>query len=108
MSASAAAQRFRLRLWPGVATLGALALLLGLGTWQVQRLHWKENLIAARAAQLAAPPAPLPATAADWRGWEFRKVSARGTFRHDLEQLFGAYSVDDQFGQHVLDSLSSG
>ncbi len=105
MSASAAARRFRLRLWPGVATLGALALLLGLGTWQVQRLHWKEGLIAARTAQLAAPPAPLPATAADWRGWDFREVSVRGIFRHDLEQRFGAYSLDDQFGQHVLTPL---
>jgi surfeit locus 1 family protein len=105
MSASAAAYRFRLRLWPGVATLAALAVLLGLGTWQVQRLHWKEGLIAARAAQLAAPPAPLPATAADWRGWDFRKVSVRGTFRHDLEQRFGAFTVDDQFGQHILTPL---
>jgi surfeit locus 1 family protein len=105
MSASAAVYRFRLRLWPGVATLAGLAVLLGLGTWQVQRLHWKGGLIAARAAQLAAPPAPLPATAADWRGWDFRKVSARGTFRHDLEQRFGAFTVDDQFGQHILTPL---
>ena len=105
MSASAAAHRFRLRLWPGLAMLAALAVLLGLGTWQVQRLHWKEGLIAARAAQLAAPPAPLPAIAADWRGWDFRKVSVRGTFRHDLEQRFGAYAIDGQFGQHVLTPL---
>jgi surfeit locus 1 family protein len=105
MSASAAAPRFRLRLWPGVATLAALAVLLGLGTWQVQRLHWKEGLIAERAAQLAAPPAPLPAADADWRGWDFRKVSVRGTFRHDLEQLFGAFTVNDEFGQHVLTPL---
>jgi surfeit locus 1 family protein len=88
-----------------VATLAALAVLLGLGTWQIQRLHWKEGLIAERAAQLAAPPAPLLATAADWRGWDFRKVSARGTFRHDLEQRFGAFTLDDQFGQHVLTPL---
>jgi surfeit locus 1 family protein len=105
MSASTAAHRFRLRLWPGLATLAALALLLGLGSWQVQRLHWKEGLIATRAAQLAAPPAPLPATAADWQGWDFRKVSVRGRFRHDLEQLFGAYAIDGRFGQHVLTPL---
>jgi surfeit locus 1 family protein len=105
MSASAGALRFRPRLWPSLATLAALALLLGLGTWQVQRLHWKEGLIAARTAQLAAPPAPLPATAADWRGWDFRKVTVRGTFRHDLEQRFGAFTVEGQFGQHVLTPL---
>ena len=27
----------------------------------------------------------------DWRVWDFRKVSVRGSFRHDLEQRFGAY-----------------
>jgi surfeit locus 1 family protein len=105
MSASAEALRFRPRLWPSLATLAALGALLGLGGWQVARLHWKEGLIAARSAQLAAAPAPLPLTAADWRAWDFRRVSVRGTFRHDLEQLFGAYSVDDRFGQHILTPL---
>jgi surfeit locus 1 family protein len=105
MSASAGALRFRPRLWPSLATLAGLALLLGLGSWQLERLHWKQALIATRAAQLAAPAEALPATAADWRGWDFRKVSLRGTFRHDLEQRFGAFTVDDQFGQHVLTPL---
>jgi len=105
MSASAGALRFRPRLWPSVATLAGLALLLGLGSWQVERLRWKQELIAARSAQLAGPAQPLPATAADWRGWDFRKVSVRGSFRHDLEQLFGVFTVDDQFGQHILTPL---
>ena len=28
-------------LWPGAMAAVMLALLLGLGTWQVERLHWK-------------------------------------------------------------------
>ncbi len=105
LPASAGARHFRPRLWPSLATAAALALLLGLGSWQVQRLHWKEGLIAARTARLAGPPAPLPATADDWRLWDFRKASVRGTFRHDLEQRFGAFTLDDQFGQHILTPL---
>jgi len=31
-------------------------LCLGLGAWQIQRLHWKGALIAQRAAAVAAPP----------------------------------------------------
>ena len=47
--------------------------LLGLGAWQVQRLHWKEELIAARAAALAA--APL----ASWEGAApFRRIRVEG------------------------------
>jgi surfeit locus 1 family protein len=105
MTADAGALRFRPRLWPTVAALGALALLLALGTWQVERLHWKEALIAAREAQLAAPPEPLPAEAADWRAWDFRKVTVAGEFEHDLEQLFGVAAIDGRVGHHVLTPL---
>jgi surfeit locus 1 family protein len=55
--------------------VGACVLvLLGLGTWQVQRLHWKEDLIAARAAALAAPPLD------SWEGAApFRRIRIQGT-----------------------------
>jgi surfeit locus 1 family protein len=103
--AEAAARSFRPRLWPTVAMLAGLAVLLALGTWQVQRLHWKAALIAEREAQLTAPAEPLPTGAEDWREWDFRRVSVAGEFRHDLEQLFGAYGVAGQVGHHVLTPL---
>ncbi|HKT52818.1 MAG TPA: SURF1 family cytochrome oxidase biogenesis protein [Caulobacteraceae bacterium] len=36
-----------------------MAILLGLGVWQIQRLHWKEGLLARIAALQASPPEPL-------------------------------------------------
>ena len=54
------AERHGARLiWPTVAMLAALAILLGLGTWQLQRKAWKEALIQRLAEQLAAPPQAL-------------------------------------------------
>lgn len=44
-----------------VAYAVALAILLGLGTWQVQRLRWKEGLLARIAALQAAPARPVGA-----------------------------------------------
>jgi surfeit locus 1 family protein len=82
-----------------------LVVLVGLGTWQVERLEWKRALIAERQSRLAGPAAPLPASAEDWRSWDFRPVVAHGEFRHDLEQLFGVAAIDDQFGHHVLTPL---
>lgn len=41
-----------------VATAIALAILLALGTWQLQRLRWKEDLLAKIAALQAAPAKP--------------------------------------------------
>ena len=50
-----------------------VALLCGLGTWQMQRMHWKEGLIAQAEAAATSPPAPMPEvlTASDP---EFRKA----------------------------------
>lgn len=73
---------------PGLLTLLALAVLLGLGTWQMQRLYWKEDLIRrveARIAEPAAPLAPSGWPSLDLQQWEYRPVEASGTFRHDLE-----------------------
>jgi surfeit locus 1 family protein len=52
-----AARRFPIGLTIAVAI--ALAILLTLGTWQVERLHWKQALLARIAATQAAPPRPL-------------------------------------------------
>lgn len=105
MTASAGTLQFRPRLWPSLAALVAFAVLLSLGTWQIERLQWKEDLIAQRSAQLAAPPEVLPAQSPNWAALDFRKVSTRGTFRHDLEQLFGASTYQGELGHHVLTPL---
>jgi len=41
-------------------TIAALGVLIALGTWQLERLQWKEGLIAALDAKLAAKPTDLP------------------------------------------------
>lgn len=104
MTVSVGALQFRPRLGPSLAALAALVVLVSLGSWQVERLRWKEGLIAERTEQLAAPPAILPAQG-DWPAWGFRRVAVRGTLRHDLEQLFGASTHDGQLGHHVLTPL---
>ena len=42
-----------------ITTAIAFVLLIGLGVWQVQRLHWKEALLAKIAALEAAQPRPV-------------------------------------------------
>lgn len=53
------------------------SLLTGLGIWQLQRLAWKEDLIARLDARLAAEPVPLPA-APDPDRDAFLRVRAEG------------------------------
>ncbi len=74
-------------------TLGSLtgvAVLIGLGTWQIERLHWKEALIAERSAAVSAPPAELPRTLEAARPLDFHRVRAKGVFLHDREVLVHA------------------
>ena len=62
-----------------------------LGTWQVQRLKWKNDLIARFEDRLVRPPLPLPPTIDPERVKEFdyRRVYAYGRWRHDQEILVG-------------------
>nr|WP_206113448.1 SURF1 family protein [Rhizobium laguerreae] len=71
----------------------ALAILISLGTWQVERLHWKEGLIADIAARQAASPVPLAdieAMAAAGGDIEYRKVTATGRYINNKERHFFA------------------
>jgi surfeit locus 1 family protein len=77
--------KLRRILWPGVMAAIMLALLLGLGTWQVQRLHWKLAILAQIASAEAAPPVPLPP-----HPDPFTKVQVTGHLRDDLAASFGA------------------
>jgi len=58
MATSEAAGR-RFAVIPALATAIGIVILIGLGIWQVQRLHWKEGLLARIAALQSAPPQPL-------------------------------------------------
>jgi surfeit locus 1 family protein len=60
----------------GVAGTGTL---IGLGVWQLQRLEWKEAIIASAEAMIAADPIPLP-TAPDPARDRYRAVSVSGGF----------------------------
>ena len=73
--------------------LAGTAVLLALGTWQVQRLAWKEAMIARVEANVARPPLPLDdVIAMHERGEdiEYQPTQATGRFRHDLEQYYFA------------------
>lgn len=76
-----------------IGSVAALVVLLILGTWQVQRLHWKEDLLATIAARVQSPPRPLAeievleAETGDVDYWPAR---AEGTFVHGSERHFFA------------------
>ena len=79
-------------LWPTAFALAALAVLVGLGTWQLQRRQWKEALIAKIAARVKAEPISARARAPQARGGRRRRVHSRGGTR-PLPSRQGALSL---------------
>jgi surfeit locus 1 family protein len=87
---------------PGALAALALAILLGLGFWQLERLAWKEALIARVEARTRAPVTPLPPES-EWSKLtqerdEYRRVSAAGRFHHDREAHVYAVVSDKRDG----------
>ena len=48
-------------LWLTIVTLPALLMLIGLGSWQLQRLQWKNDLISSFEARSSADAITIPA-----------------------------------------------
>jgi surfeit locus 1 family protein len=106
-------RRRRSLIAPGLATLVALAIMVALGLWQLERKAWKEGLIAQIGARAHGAPTAIT-TESEWPTWtaasdEFRRVSLAGTFRHDLEiQLHGLARLRDSAvqGYYVFTPLA--
>jgi len=87
------APRRKLPIFTGIMVLIALAILISLGTWQVERLHWKEGLLADIAERRAATPVPLgdiEAMAGQGGDIEYRTVTATGRYINNKERHFFA------------------
>lgn len=87
----------------GVAILGTL------GTWQMQRLHWKDGIITALEKDYAAlesnrasmiPPAQLQKMSAEEQPLAIGKL--RGTLMRDKAILLGPRSEEGRAGYHLL------
>lgn len=102
MTDTAAGRRFRPTLWATIAALAGTAVLLGLGTWQLQRLYWKEALIAERSGRMTAPGADLPADLAAPEELEHRRYRVTGRFRHGDELYLGSKTYRGRVGFRVV------
>jgi surfeit locus 1 family protein len=93
---------FRPRRWPTILTIVMMAILIGLGSWQLERRTWKEQLLASIAAGMNAPPQPLPAEIGDPMAWAFHAVNISGRF--DGAHAFWLYgrTFEGKAGVHLL------
>jgi len=98
-------RRFQPRPGPTLFTIPVVLMCLALGGWQVQRLHWKEGLIAQRAAALATAPVAAPQSLAAAQALDLHRVVDDGVFDNDREILVHAIGPEGGAGFDVLTPL---
>lgn len=99
------AYRFRPGLWPTLAVLLLLPLLLGLGFWQLDRAEQKKAWLARLEAGLRQEPVELDSSATDYPAVAFRRVIARGSYDPAHQLLLDNQVRDRQVGYLVLTPL---
>lgn len=94
-------------LFPLILGLGGMVILVGLGIWQLQRLEWKEGVLARIDAQMSAAPGPLPAEGSTSEAGKYQPVAVTGrTTGPELHMLTGMTGVGP--GYEVITAFDTG
>lgn len=88
-----------------------ISILCSLGTWQIQRLHWKNALIRNLDVQEFRSSLPKELDGTVFLNLESQKPpmvygTVYGRFHHDLEMRVGPRTYDGQPGYHLITPLS--
>lgn len=93
-----------------IATLIGFALLVWLGVWQLQRLEWKEAIIARIEARTERNPVTLE-RAIELAGTlgdpSYLPVTVEGRFHNERERYLYAISLEGEPGWHVITPLET-
>ena len=94
---------------PAIFTLVIGAFLVGLGIWQLERLAWKDAIVARIEGRTKAAPQPLPPPGT-WDAlkpddYEYRRVTLAGRFENAKEAYILRASADGPV-YHVLTPLA--
>ena len=83
----------------------SLIILLGLGSWQVDRLFWKQNLIETRQAQAHMVPIAVPTDTVLEPDMAFRAAYAEGRYLNDQEKYLMARTRRGNVGFQLITPL---
>jgi len=76
----------------------------GLGTWQILRMQWKQNLIDNATEKISQPVAELPddISESNISQYEFRRVSCTGTYMKGLAMPIGPRANEGRNGFYLV------
>ncbi len=94
--------KFKPLFWPTVFLLFTLPILIGLGTWQVKRLFWKEKLLNFYITQSQSNIIELPQEILSSEKLKFRTATVKGIFLNDKEIHLTGKTFEGNAGFHVV------
>ena len=87
-----------------VLMITGIAILCGLGSWQVKRLYWKEDLIAKVEERTSLAAQPIDAFlngGIEKTNWPYHPIAVEGVFDHSKEVYFFTTSIKGRSGWNV-------
>ena len=97
--------QLRAGLWPTLATLALLPVMIGLGMWQLDRAGQKLRLQAEYDRRQQEPAVQLVSVLQNSEALRFRRLVARGRYEPDHQILIDNRVHQGQAGYHVLTPL---
>lgn len=91
-----------------ILALGAAAVCVRLGIWQLDRLHQRRAHNAAIEARMDEPPRTLRNAPADTAGLPYRRVRITGTYDHEHDIALASRSYRGLPGVYLISPLRSG
>jgi surfeit locus 1 family protein len=95
-------------LWPAIMAVAGVAILIALGTWQMQRMAWKQGLLADISQRAHVDPVAVTRAEQSKRAGadvEYLRVKIGGQFLHDKERHLFAFDSKYGPGYHIFTPL---
>ncbi len=81
----------------------AIIILLSLGTWQLERLRWKSDLIASMNNNISLPPVEVNSSIiSNIKSYSYRRLKLNGYFLYDKNITIYSKVVNGKVGRHLV------
>lgn len=98
----------RLPFWPTLLVLVAVAVMVGLGIWQLHRADWKDGLLAKYAAAEKLPPTAFPAVPVPDEALVFRRATGHCLEVVKWDARAGRNRQGEQGWRHIASCRTGG
>jgi len=96
----------RAYIFPLILGIGGAAILIALGLWQMQRLEWKEGVLAEIDSRIGAAPIDLPASVDPTKD-KYLPVQVEGQYVGEAIHVLGSTKADGA-GYRVIQAFETG